>query len=527
MRIIENILCIMILKKEMPSKGSTMMRVRYIELFDFKNTEHGVIEFPTAGTDPRDLKPGADIVGIYGQNGSGKTSVIDALSILKCLLCGHSCRDDVVMDSFSPGSNRFGLAIGLDFSNKGVITDTLRYEAEFSRDRDKLWLSHEKISGRFSALGEGGSKPSSRTLIEIVQKEATAAPVFSPKGAWKSILGVDESVKTGILVSMGVAQRELRSLIVNIEVFHWLIRLASFAYVGDREDWRSANLQDCIDHMAWNPPADAPQAFKKTYEDNLGHLVAFIPMIGGYFANNVRIITTVDHAACSLQLMAVETENDGRGFDEPPFIISLAEPAELNEAAYRRICTAIEGVSGVMGTVVPGFSIEVKDLGARISDDGDEVRKVEFLSNRNGSRIPLRCESEGVRKLISLTTSLIQVHTHRDAFVAIDELDAGIFEYLLGELLDVLGSFGSGQLLFTAHNLRALEMLGAKDIVLATTNPKNRFIKFKGHRPTNNLRDQYLRAINLGGQDEEVYAATNKYAIDSALYAAGVATKGN
>lgn len=46
---------------------------------------------------------------------------------------------------------------------------------------------------------------------------------------------------------------------------------------------------------------------------------------------------------------------------------------------------------------------------------------------------------------------------------SIDELDAGIFEYMLGELLDIFGKSAKGQLIFTSHNLRALEMLGGQD----------------------------------------------------------------
>ena len=35
----------------------------------------------------------------------------------------------------------------------------------------------------------------------------------------------------------------------------------------------------------------------------------------------------------------------------------------------------------------------------------------------------------------------------------------------------------------------------------------------------------YLRAINLGGQSEVVYEPTNKFAIDSAFFEAGMAAK--
>ena len=41
----------------------------------------------------------------------------------------------------------------------------------------------------------------------------------------------------------------------------------------------------------------------------------------------------------------------------------------------------------------------------------------------------------------------------------IDELDSGIYEYLLGECLEVMQDKAKGQLIFTSHNLRPLEIL--------------------------------------------------------------------
>ena len=39
----------------------------------------------------------------------------------------------------------------------------------------------------------------------------------------------------------------------------------------------------------------------------------------------------------------------------------------------------------------------------------------------------------------------------------IDEFDSGIYEYLLGELLEIMNESAKGQFVFTSHNLRPLE----------------------------------------------------------------------
>ena len=59
-----------------------MIRLKSLELFRFKNVEHGKIDFS-------ELPSGGSITGIYGQNGSGKTAVVNALDCLRRLIAGH------------------------------------------------------------------------------------------------------------------------------------------------------------------------------------------------------------------------------------------------------------------------------------------------------------------------------------------------------------------------------------------------------------------------------------------------------
>jgi hypothetical protein len=113
------------------------------------------------------------------------------------------------------------------------------------------------------------------------------------------------------------------------------------------------------------------------------------------------------------------------------------------------------------------------------------------------------------------------VHTNPATFVAIDELDAGVFEYLLGEILQTISRHGCGQLVFTAHNLRPLEVLDNASIWLTTTNPSRCYVRMRGARDTNNARKAYLRDIRLGGEHDSVYVPTSPQRIDAALYGAG------
>ena len=105
--------------------------------------------------------------------------------------------------------------------------------------------------------------------------------------------------------------------------------------------------------------------------------------------------------------------------------------------------------------------------------------------------------------------------------LVIDELDAGIFEYLLGELLKIISEKGKGQLIFTSHNLRPLEVLSNEELYFSTTNPDNKFIKFINVKENNNLRNMFIRSISLGGQSEEVYKETDEISIARAFRLVG------
>lgn len=105
--------------------------------------------------------------------------------------------------------------------------------------------------------------------------------------------------------------------------------------------------------------------------------------------------------------------------------------------------------------------------------------------------------------------------------MAIDELDSGVFEYLLGELLRIISEKGKGQLIFTSHNLRPLETIDKGFVAFTTTNPNNRYIRLANVKENNNLRDFYYRDIILGEQTDAVYDLTNNAEIALAFREAG------
>lgn len=87
-------------------------------------------------------------------------------------------------------------------------------------------------------------------------------------------------------------------------------------------------------------------------------------------------------------------------------------------------------------------------------EQGTKIQLARELSCANGKMhlLPLKYESEGIKKIISVLHLLIAAYNSLSITLAIDELDSGIYEYLLGELLRIMQKSGKGQLIFTSHN---------------------------------------------------------------------------
>ena len=212
-----------------------------------------------------------------------------------------------------------------------------------------------------------------------------------------------------------------------------------------------------------------------------------------------------------LLLGRLEARQDGFG---------KGELAGIRLDNYPDFCEAIKAFNEVLRELVPGLQLEIEEHGISKNPRGDDVQSFTILSCRKGTKIPINCESDGIRRIVSLMSLLIGVYNQWSMTVVIDEIDSGIYEYLLGEILRIMGKSARGQLVFTSHNLRALEVLPSKYICFTSTNPEKRFTKIN-RTGNSNLRDLYYRKIVLGSDDEQLYDPTDNYEIDLAFYNAG------
>lgn len=266
------------------------------------------------------------------------------------------------------------------------------------------------------------------------------------------------------------------------------------------------------------------EIFCRDYENHFRHYSEVIKALVQFALKDLFVIRNTHSGVISANFllpMAFKIEQKEIGM-KGDFAVPLTEPVVLNEERKKILDMIVEQINMVLFTIIPGMKIDVYHYGMQLTDSGENGYRVELVSVReNMPPIPIRMESEGIIKIISILNALIQAFGNPSICLAVDELDAGIFEYMLGELLDIFNKSAKGQLIFTSHNLRALEMLDKDNIMFSTVNPERRYIRMKNVKASNNLRDTYIRGITLGGQDEVIYEETDSLRIARAFRKAG------
>ena len=459
------------------------VRLQNIIIQDFKNVQYGQLSFEN-----NRKNYDASILGLYGQNGSGKTSLIDAMLLLKYALCGQPVPEyfadyvninaeyATLTYTFKVVNNEedteyklvYSFNIRKDFEeniNTNGVLNNQKYKTVIFNEQLKLSYEHNQEKIKLSTI--------------INTKSDTE--IFTPKSKYNILVGTDKKIFMDLIVAKKMTA------------------LSSMSFIFSRQ-FLDIIRKNCSD---------------KKYLFAIESLV-------DYGNNELFIINVVNSGLINMNTLPIAFKYEEKAsLAIGNLAIPLNDSALIPEQILDVLKKVIDDMNIVLKQIVPGLTIEICELGMELSKDNHKSVRIQFMSNKNAKQIPLKYESEGIKKIISVLQLLIVVYNQPSITVAIDELDAGIFEYLLGELLQIISEKGKGQLMFTSHNLRPLETIDKGFIAFTTTNPANRYIRFNNIKTNNNLRDFYYRDIILGEQEENTYEPTNKYDIAFAFRKAG------
>ena len=463
-----------------------IVRIESITIQNFKNIKNGYLSFENSKKNYA-----ASILGLYGQNGSGKTALIDALELLRLALSGKSLpphfANFINVDSES-ATIKYALKVQ---SDKYKSAYDVVYELSLKREIDdsdqnmdnpstnenyKAIIVDEILS--YSYEPEIGKRERFATIIDT--RTENDKP-FVPVAKYNVLVGKSKETLTNLMVAKQLARATSRSFIFSKELVN-IIR-------------------------------------QKCQKDYHRYLIDRMMVFGNY---ELFVINTSNTGLISMDALPLSFRYSENGkATVGNMLLKLNEPTLIPEQALGIVKKVVANMNIVLQQIIPGLTIGVRELGTQLNPNGSLGCRVQLISKKNSKEIPLKYESEGIKKIVSILQLLIVVYNKASITVAIDELDSGVFEYLLGEILRIISEKGKGQLIFTSHNLRPLETIDKGFIAFTTTNPDNRYIRMTNVKSSNNLRDFYYRDIILGEQDEPVYDTTNNYEIALAFREAG------
>lgn len=465
-----------------------IVRIKRITISNLNNVSYGQINLSNQRSNASHHYD-ASIMGLYGQNGSGKTTIVEALNIIKHLMMGKEIPSRY-LDIIQSGKASASIEIDFSIIDESKELLNIQYAVTFARIEKEIQLddlmSHEKeyrlgVIEEHYSMTEWGKNSFEKLIVCDLRDDG----IFTPKTKLNVFTGDSEKAKKDLFIAKkvsyekgtsfifsGATLRVFRDNCLNDQYKNVLIELASYA------NYNLFVIETRNDALIYT---------------NIGLPINFKINVGNQ--NSFAL------GSFAIPFNGLNTRIPARAFPV--------------------VKKSFESINIVLEKLIPGLRVQAEEVGRETTTNGEELIQVHFASLRNGKKISLVNESSGIKKIISILQLLIVMYNNPTTTVVIDEIDSGVFEYLLGELLRIISNQARGQLLFTAHNLRALETIDKSFVYFTTTNPENRYIKMTYVNKNNNLRDFYFHEILLNGQKEELYDLTQNGAIALAFREAG------
>lgn len=472
---------------------------------NLKNIKAGTIKF----NEDYDLEKVNHLTGIYGPNNSGKTSAIDSLYLLKELIGGNPLlidlnriisigEKDISLEAEfmrRVGDNRYKISYSVLISRaeESRGSDCVLYDTEDADKVHRFKIDKESLS--YCEI-KGEECLETVTFLEYLDGNLTFCVKedvsFSKKNDYTKY------------VAKVSAQGDNSSS----------DKILSHIFKGDNLEYleKSSLFKVCKDVQSYEKIIDMLNSMKQFAKDKMVVIKEDL-CDGNHYELTEEKLTNSRVDKDSLQEKIALFKKFSFSNDN----------ILMNEFNLSLLTSMIGQLNTVLKEIMPELRVDIVYKETSGLEDDREAYSVKLFTskniddNRKEFLLPLADGSYGIKKLLLLLIILIEV-CNKQLIVVLDDVDKGIFEYLLAELIDSIEYFCRGQFIFTSHNLILLERLDKKSLVFASVNPFNKYIAIKpDSEKCCNVRSEYLRAIVLGGQEEDMYEGKNKVYISRGL----------
>lgn len=438
---------------------------------DFMSVEYGRIFFSDIDKeyDEENSFLGSSVVGIYGPNGSGKTTVVKAVQTFLDAIWIR-INDEAYLNSPSISRKKdVGKREKINLVRHGSEYASLSFSFHILYDEIP---AHKNITYSFSF----------RMNPDIDIFDETVVITDSDNGK-KTLFSTEK-----FLASKEYAQSFLKDIVEEGDENENIIKPIELGSIINRKRHKNTFL--------------LYQLIQDIGEDNISTV-------------NGRLLISFQHEMCANLIPIDDIQISNIRGKEGYFLLKYTfshstgkilsfwlsgkDGSIIFEPDEDPSTEELEGLASVIDGINYVIDVILKDTHLVISaENGVYYIKIQ---KANGIVIPYSDESYGVRKIIALTLYLSLLFVKPGMIVVVDELDEGLFEYLIGMILKVIKANARGQLIFTAHNLRPLEILSRDCIRFSIPNEsnqknvKNLYRKLAKTNSKSNLRDVYFRMM--------------------------------
>ena len=176
-----------------------VVRLSSLTLTNIKNVKNGTIMMPLSNERKFEFSR-AEVLGIYGQNGSGKTAIVDALYFLQNIMTGEEL-DQRFIDYIDTDSINAEINAEFKIFGNNILYE-VGYHIVFSKVDEGIIIEREYLN---CAMNKEKDRTNKNIFMDYQRAETNY--VFKPLKRLEELVGKDKNVKMDLIVARKMAEK--------------------------------------------------------------------------------------------------------------------------------------------------------------------------------------------------------------------------------------------------------------------------------------------------------------------------------